>query len=493
MDTGHKWTDRELAALEERIATVYRRAYKDIGRTIRDYFDKFAARDDEQRARLDAGEITNAEYTRWRLTQMGRGERYKALQERVAERMYSANTVALAYVNDTTPGIYTLNRNWTAYTIEQAGANASFTLWDESTVRRLIVEQPQLMPNYPKAQAVRRGIDLAYSKRQIGSAVTSGILQGHSVGQIAAEVQRHVTDMSWTSATRAARTAVTAAQNGGRQDTYEAAQRMGIELKKEWVATLDNRTRHAHAMADGQVVAVDKPFKLDGYDLMFPGDKSAPGYLVYNCRCTTIAAFKDYGKDAQRRSIDGVSEDMTYQEWAEKKEAEDATAWNTYTKKSRNLSADTKQWQEYKSVLGNEIPNTVEKFQNLKYNEPEKWAQLKAVKQQTVVVKNAECITTPRKYTGYFLKEGAKHAAQFFDVGYTAENPLQLRYDMARQFDIGKATDWEELNGGAIKFNIYMELGVTKKRTFLTGWIQDAPESKPRIVTSFRKNKEGQQ
>ena len=94
---------------------------------------------------------------------------------------------------------------------------------------------------------------------------------------------------------------------------------MGIELKKEWVATLDNRTRHAHAMADGQVVAVDKPFKLDGYDLMFPGDKSAPGYLVYNCRCTTIAAFKDYGKDAQRRSIDGVGEDMTYKEWAESK------------------------------------------------------------------------------------------------------------------------------------------------------------------------------
>ena len=54
MDTGHKWTDRELAALEERIATVYRRAYKDIGKTIREYFDKFAARDDEQRARLDA-------------------------------------------------------------------------------------------------------------------------------------------------------------------------------------------------------------------------------------------------------------------------------------------------------------------------------------------------------------------------------------------------------------------------------------------------------
>lgn len=30
-------------------------------------------------------------------------------------------------------------------------------------------------------------------------------------------------------------------------------------------------------------------FKLDGYHLMYPGDSSAPGYLVYNCRCTTVA------------------------------------------------------------------------------------------------------------------------------------------------------------------------------------------------------------
>ena len=88
------------------------------------------------------------------------------------------------------------------------------------------------------------------------------------------------------------------------------------------------------------------------------------------------------------------------------------------------------------------------------------------------------------------LKDGAKHADQFFDVGYTADNPLQLRYDMARQFDMSKAVDVQELNGGAIMFNIYMTLGVTKQRTFLTGWIQDTPDSKPRIVTGFRKNKE---
>lgn len=60
----------------------------------------------------------------------------------------------------------------------------------------------------------------------------------------------------------------------------------------------------------------------------------------------------------------------------------------------------------------------------------------KTEKQQTVFVENAPCVTTSKKYTGYFLKPGAKHAQDFFNVGYTAYDSLRLRYDMARQFDM---------------------------------------------------------
>lgn len=94
--------------------------------------------------------------------------------------------------------------------------------------------------------------------------------------------------MSLASAIRTARTATTAAQNAGRMDSYHAAEGMGIKLKKEWLATLDGRTRHAHAMLDGQTAETDKPFHVDDYEIMYPGGTSAPGYLVYNCRCTLI-------------------------------------------------------------------------------------------------------------------------------------------------------------------------------------------------------------
>lgn len=322
-DYAHRMTDAELAQLERRISAIYQQAADELSDTVNAYFEQFEKRDAAMKDKLDAGEITDQQYKQWRIAQMGRGKRYEALRDKVANRYTNANETAVAYVNDATPGIYTLNRNYAAYKIEQVSDSADFTLWDEQTVRRLVVEQPDLMPYYPPQRALQRGIDLKYGKQQITASITSSILQGKGIGKIADDLQSRMRDMSRTSAIRTARTAVTAAQNAGRLDTYRAAQDMGIKLKKRWLATLDNRTRHAHAMLDGQTVDVDKPFKVDGYEIMYPGDTSAPGYLVYNCRCTQIAEVD--GEDTSsggRRARDpetGESvlvKDMTYAEWA---------------------------------------------------------------------------------------------------------------------------------------------------------------------------------
>lgn len=326
-DLGHKLTDKELEKLERRIAKLYREAGKELQATIDAYFEQFKKRDEEMKALIgtvqNGKEWTEADYKQWRLNQIGRGERYQAMRDKVAHRMTDANAVAVSYTNDATPGIYSLNRNYSAYTIEQVAGNVGFDLWDEQTVKRLAVEQPDLMPYYPPKRALKRGIDLAYGKKQITASVTSSILQGKSIKHMADDLQKRITTMRRDSAIRTARTAVTGAQNAGRMDSYAAAEKMGIKLKKQWLATLDGRTRHAHAMLDGQTVDIDKPFKVDGYDIMFPGDTSAPGYLVYNCRCTMVAYVGGVDTStAQRRARNAstgeteVVSNMTYAEWA---------------------------------------------------------------------------------------------------------------------------------------------------------------------------------
>ena len=315
-DEGRRLTDAELEALEKRIRKMYGGAAKNLQQIIDEYFDNFRLRDEGMQKLIgtvvNGREWTEEDYKQWRLAQMGRGERFEALRDKLAERLTNANEVAISYVNDATPGIYTLNRNYAAY--EVSGAGGDFTLYDEQTVRRLIVEQPDLMPYYPKEKAIRRGIDLEFGKKQITNAVTSGILMGRSSRGIAADLRRRIIDMSVESAIRAARTAVTAAENGGRQATYEKAAEMGIEMQRVWIATKDHRTRKWHGMADGQRVGVDETFSVGGEKLMFPGDRAhgASGWNIYNCRCAVRGVIKGRGRKRE-----------TFNEWMKKQEEQE--------------------------------------------------------------------------------------------------------------------------------------------------------------------------
>lgn len=346
-DLGHKLTDQELAKLERRIAKLYREAGKELQATIDTYFEQFAKRDEEMKSLIgtvqNGKEWTEADYKQWRLNQIGRGERYQVMRDKVAQRVTNANAVAVSYTNDATPGIYSLNRNYAAYTIESVTGDIGFDLWDEQTVKRLIVEQPGLMPYYPKDRALNRGIDLAYGKKQITASVTSSILQGKSIKHMADDLQMRITTMSRDSAIRTARTAVTGAQNAGRMDSYAAAEKMGIKLKKEWLATLDARTRHSHAMLDGEQVAQDKKFSNG---CRFPGDPQGPPWEIYNCRCTLIAAVDGVETSSAQRRVRNpatgqteVISNMTYAEWAGWKKSVNTDALTIAIEKIR--SADS--------------------------------------------------------------------------------------------------------------------------------------------------------
>ncbi len=311
-DEAHIWTDEQLAELEKRIAAEYKKAAKELQEKIDAYFERFKERDAAQKSLIgtivNGKEYTKEDYKQWRLAQIRRGKRMEALRNKIAERITKANEIAAAYINDDMPKIYAMNR---AYVIKDVRGMAEdmlsgvdFILWDEQTVKRLLVEQPDLMPYYPKKRAVKRGIDLEYGKRKITEITTQGILQGESIDYMASKLMERVEGMGRTSAIRAARTAITAAENAGRQDAADELESKGVILNKRWIATHDSRTRHYHDEADGQIVMNDMPFEVGGEYLMFPGDPSGSPWNIYNCRCTRateIVGFKSILTEQQRK------------------------------------------------------------------------------------------------------------------------------------------------------------------------------------------------
>ena len=83
----------------------------------------------------------------------------------------------------------------------------------------------------------------------------------------------------------------------------QTAEETGDPYHKRWLATDDPRTRVSHRVADGQTVPLDKPFRVGGFLLQFPGDPhpEAPHESI-NCRCTL--AF--YHADALQDELQGT-------------------------------------------------------------------------------------------------------------------------------------------------------------------------------------------
>ncbi|NGQ95020.1 hypothetical protein G3578_07450 [Brevibacillus sp. SYP-B805] len=84
------------------------------------------------------------------------------------------------------------------------------------------------------------------------------------------------------------RTLTTAAANGGKLEGWKQS---GLVKKKRWRAANNKRTRKDHREANGQTVDIDKPFRVGGENLMYPGDPAGSAKQIVKCRCTMQAVF----------------------------------------------------------------------------------------------------------------------------------------------------------------------------------------------------------
>ena len=315
MDYGHRKTDEELKILEVRIKRVYRQARKEIQGKVEKALAEFAKEDARQYTRVLKGELDVEDYRKWRSGAARKNRWFRDMRDTLAADLVTADRKAMSMVNGSLPDAYALNYNYGTYEIEHGTSiDTSFTLYDRDTVERLIRDDPDLLPE-PQVDIPK---DMRWNKQHLNSAITQGILQGESIPDIAKRLAG-VALMDENAAIRNARTMTTSAENAGRVNSYKRAAGMGIKMRQMWLATIDGRTRHEHRLLDGQSVEVGKPFKVDGNEIMFPGDPAAPGYLIYNCRCTLIANLEGFEHDVTDSRFRPALGGMDYEEWKKEK------------------------------------------------------------------------------------------------------------------------------------------------------------------------------
>ena len=280
-DYAHTETDKRIEEIEKRLQAEYRQAYKETKGKLEKYLSDFARKDEAKRKLVDEGKLSQADYQKWRTNQMLTGQRWTKMVDTLAKDMNRTNQIAADIISGQLPPTFALNANYAAYGIENGfRTDYGFTLYDQEPVNRLVAENPDLLP----APSVDIPADIRWNKQKITSNITQAVLQGKSIPEIAKAMET-VVGMNKASATRNARTAMTGAQNAGRQATYDRAKAMGIKVKKEWVATLDGRTRHSHGKADGQQVELDGKFEVGRAKMRYPGDvQNGTPEEIYNCR-----------------------------------------------------------------------------------------------------------------------------------------------------------------------------------------------------------------
>ena len=118
----------------------------------------------------------------------------------------------------------------------------------------------------------------------ITAQLNEGVQAGESIDQIADRIRGLFRQTYASRAETVARTEVIGAYNGS---SVLAASQLPADViaAQEWIATRDGRTREAHAVADGQTVAIGTAFSVGGHHLAYPGDPNGGASNTVNCRC----------------------------------------------------------------------------------------------------------------------------------------------------------------------------------------------------------------
>lgn len=331
---------RQLNRLRRRILRVYGTARREMQEQLTEFLGKYRALDERKRAQLDAGEITEEDYRIWLQNQVFQSDLMHAKLDGITQTCTTAQQTAYNLARDEQYNIFSFGANWAFYELEQAaGVTFGLTLYNTEAVKLLLKENPKLVPN----KRIKSESNRTYNARVFNRYVMQGIVQGKSVHDIAVQAVNGMADTEIHWAMNNAITALTGAQNAGALQQMHNAQALGIEVKKRWNSTHDYRTREMHRLLDQETADLDEPFKVQGYEIMYPGDPNAAPEMVYHCRCKLTSALVKYPRQtaARRDNVTkAVTSDLTYTEWYKAKGGTEAEQmWWAKERKRRKESA----------------------------------------------------------------------------------------------------------------------------------------------------------
>lgn len=277
--------DKQLEQLEERLTALYANATNDVMSDYEKWMSRYEQNYTKKVQQLESGEITEKDFKDWVDRRMIDDKLYNQTISSMTDVLVNTDVAAMSMVNGELPLVIAESYNF-VQSLGFAAADAAglsvgtFQIYNAQTVQSLIKDNPDIL------KYVNKDADYRWNKDRVNNAITHSILNGDSIKKTAQRLQA-VTNMDENAAKRNARTAMTAAENLGRNEGYHELKEKGIPSRFQWSATHDNRTRDTHILLDGTYQDDDGLFGVGIIDtpIEFPGDPAGDPEEIYNCRC----------------------------------------------------------------------------------------------------------------------------------------------------------------------------------------------------------------
>lgn len=133
----------------------------------------------------------------------------------------------------------------------------------------------------------RLGGDVSYLKKSIRAELSRGIANGLTWTEMAAHIAHGMNSpfhKAMNKAIRISRTEGHRIQNRAQMDMLNKAKENGADVVKQWISTLDDRTRESHKVLDGQIREIEDYFEVNGHKAKYPGGFGVASEDIH-CRC----------------------------------------------------------------------------------------------------------------------------------------------------------------------------------------------------------------
>lgn len=224
----------------------------------------------------------------YHFAEMNKYNRLASLEKNITEEIKDLSGISIKQINDHLVNTYGLSFEKTFEAIN-AGLNISIKF--QKIPRSVVLESiknpyDRVGWNWRTAGHHLKSIDL------IKSEITNGLIEGKGYLQTAADIKVKVDNLA-NNITRIVRTESHRVQQLGRldsiKDAEKSAKKLGIKLKRKWIAILDSKVRDQHYQMNGQIADDDNLFHFpDGNTTEVPGQSGIAHHDI-NCRCQIIS------------------------------------------------------------------------------------------------------------------------------------------------------------------------------------------------------------